>query len=359
MLQFSTLAAFSLSVRSCLAAAIAGIAVLGQVSPSGAASPLTKVVIGYPSPNARNAPLWIAQDLDFFGKYGLRAQVVWIRNDQILITALAAGDVDVAYGSGVPVIGAAAGGIELKMLSAFISRGRGNLFVRPQIRIPGDLRGKRLGVQSIGGTLWMYAMFALEQLGLDATRDQIRILVMGDQTVLIRALETDLIDAAVFTTATYSLRLKEQGFPVLAELRPPMATTGMVVSKSYLHRNPETLESVLKALMEGLIFVLAPGNKSHVVNTIMGRLKISDPSLAEEGYAEIVRDFEPKPYPSIEGLRNMKRIMQLHNPRLANINPADLTDSTFLRKLEESGFIGQLQARYWGTTVTPGHGEGR
>jgi len=103
----------------------------------------------------------------------------------------------------------------------------------------------------------------------------------------------------------------------------------------------------MKALMEGLTFILAPGNKFHVVKTIMGRLKISDPSLAEEGYADVVRDFEPKPYPSIEGLRSLQRLMQLQNPRLANINPANLIDSTFIRKLDESGFIRQLQARYW------------
>jgi len=222
-----------------------------------------------------------------------------------------------------------------------------SLVVRPDIRIPGALSGKRLGVQSIGGTLWMYAMLALEQFGLDATRDRIHILVIGDQTVLGRALETHLIDATIFTSSTYSLSLRQQGFPVLAELTPSMATTGIVVNKSYLQRNSETLENVMKALMEGLTFILAPGNKFHVVKTIMGRLKISDPSLAEEGYADVVRDFEPKPYPSIEGLRSLQRLMQLQNPRLANINPANLIDSTFIRKLDESGFIRQLQARYW------------
>lgn len=41
-----------------------------------------------------------------------------------------------------------------------------------------------------------------------------------------------------------------------------------------------------------------------------------------------------------------QRLMQLQNPRLANINPASLTDSTFIRRLDESGFIGQLKARY-------------
>jgi hypothetical protein len=91
---------------------------------------------------------------------------------------------------------------------------------------------------------------------------------------------------------------------------------------------------------------MAPGNKSRVIKTIMTRLKLSDPSLAEEGYADAVRDFEPKPYPSIEGLKNMQRLLALQNPRLADINVANLMDISFIRKLEESGFMAQLQARY-------------
>jgi len=42
----------------------------------------------------------------------------------------------------------------------------------------------------------------------------------------------------------------------------------------------------------------------------------------------------------------MQRLMQLQNPRLANINPSSLIDTTFVRKLDETGFIGKLQARY-------------
>jgi hypothetical protein len=78
----------------------------------------------------------------------------------------------------------------------------------------------------------------------------------------------------------------------------------------------------------------------------MSRLKLSDPSLAEEGYGDIVKEFDPKPYPSLEGLKNMQRLLAMQNPKLADVNPATLIDNSFLRKLEDSGFLAQLQARY-------------
>jgi NitT/TauT family transport system substrate-binding protein len=346
MAHFSTVANCHLSFRFCMAVALLFYASLPKPNAVQAAAAPIRVVIGFPSPGPRVAPLWIAQDLDFFGKYGLTAQVVLVRNNQMLTAGLAAGDIDVGYTGGTTVLGAAAAGVELKMVANFVSRGRGYLVVRPEIRKPADLAGKRVGVQSIGGTLWMYVMLTLEQLGLDAARDRIRLLVIGDQTILGPALESQVIDAAVLTSRTYIPGLKQKGFSVLTEVTPAMAATGIVARKSLLQKNPETVENIMKALIEGEYFVLAPGNKTQVIKTIVNRLKLSDPSLAEEGYADAIKEFDLKPYPSIDGLRNMQRLLAMQNPRLADVNPANLLDTTFIRKLDESGFLAQLQARY-------------
>jgi ABC-type nitrate/sulfonate/bicarbonate transport system substrate-binding protein len=343
MARFSTFAnclGFSLVVA--LAASIAaetnGIAL--------AASAPTRVVLGFPSPTPRVAPLWIAQDLDFFGKYGLSAQVVLVRNNQMLTAGLGSGDIDIGYTGGTTVLGAAAAGVELKMLANFVSRGKGYLLVRPEIKKPADLAGKRMGVQSIGGTLWMYVILTLEQLGLDTTRDRIRLLVIGDQTVIGPALESQVIDAAVLTSRTYIPSLKQKGFSVLTEVAPPMAATGIVARKIALQKNPETQENILKALIEGEYYVMAPTHKSQVIKTIMKRLKLTDAALAEEGYADVIKEFDAKPYPSIDGLRNMQRLLATQNPRLTDVNPTHLIDASLVRKLDEGGFFAQLQARY-------------
>jgi hypothetical protein len=42
----------------------------------------------------------------------------------------------------------------------------------------------------------------------------------------------------------------------------------------------------------------------------------------------------------------MQRLLAMLNPKLADVNTASLMDSTFMRKLEEAGFIAQLQAHY-------------
>jgi len=319
------------------------VAMLGE---SHGANAPTRVTLACPSPSPRVAPLWVAQDLDLFGKYGLSAQVVLVRNNQMLSAGLISGDLEVGYTGGTTVLGAAAAGAELKMVGGFISRGRGFLTVKPEIRKTADLAGKRFGVQSIGGTIWMYAMLTLEQLGLDLARDKIQLLVVGDQTVMVRALETGIVDAAVMTTRAYALALKPKGFNVLAEVFPAVSSTGIVARKSFIDKNPATMENVIKALVEAEYFILSPRGRSTTVKTIINRLKLSDPNLAEEGYADIVKEFDAKPYPSLEGLKNMQRLMAMQNPKLADINTASLIDSSFIRKLDDSGFFTQMQARY-------------
>jgi ABC-type nitrate/sulfonate/bicarbonate transport system substrate-binding protein len=334
------------ATRRILAAVLLAGALFGHMAIALAAAAPTPVAIAYPSPSPRVAPLWLAQDLDFFGKYGLRAQIVLVRNNQMLTAGFAAGDINVAYTGGTTVLGVTAAGAEARMVGGFVSRGHGFLMVNPNLRKPADLAGKRFGVQSIGGTLWMYAMLSLEQLGLDAMRDRVQFIVVGDQLVMMRALETGIVDATVLTTRTYSLELIKKGFKVMVEVFPPMAATGIVVKRSYLEKNPAVVEGVLKALIEAEYYLLAPSGRGQTVKTIVNRLKLSDAALAEEGYADVVKEFERKPYPSLNGLKNMQRLMAMQNPKFAEINAAQLIDSSILRSLEDSGFLAQLQTRY-------------
>jgi ABC-type nitrate/sulfonate/bicarbonate transport system substrate-binding protein len=177
-------------------------------------------------------------------------------------------------------------------------------------------------------------------------RDHVQFIVVGNQLVMVRALETGIVDATVLTTRTYSLDLTKKGFKVMAEVFPPMAATGIVAKKSYLEKNPAVIEGVLKALIEAEYYLLAPSGRAQTVKTIVNRLKLSDPALAEEGYADLVKEFERKPYPSLDGLKNMQRLLAMQNRKLAEINPAHLIDSSILRNLDDSGFLAQLQKRY-------------
>ena len=176
-----------------------------------------EVIIGYANISARVSPLWIAQERGFFAKYGVAVQPVYMPGSPVMIASLSTGQIQLANSGGTAALGAAAGGLDLKVIGTFTSRIPFDLVVRPTVKNAQDLRGKRLGVQVIGGTIWMGAMLGLEHLGLDPRRDAIQIVAAGDQTMLIQALEKGTVDATVVDSA-FSNGLKQRGFSILVEL---------------------------------------------------------------------------------------------------------------------------------------------
>ena len=117
-----------------------------------------QVVIAYAAMNARVAPLWVARDRGFFAKYGVTADTIFVRGAPTLVAAMQANEIDVGYTGGTAVVGAVANGADLKVLAAFTNRVTYDLMVKPGIKTPEDLRGKKFGIQAIGGTVWMGAM---------------------------------------------------------------------------------------------------------------------------------------------------------------------------------------------------------
>jgi len=315
-------------------------------APAHAASAPAKIFFAYGTLSARLVPLWIAEEQGFFKKYGDPAELVFVRGASTLMAALASGDVPIGVTGGTPALGGAAAGADVAIVANVANRVNVEVMARPGTKSVNDLRGKRFGLQSFGGTTWLYTMLALDQLGLEPVRDNIRLLVVGDQNVLNRALETGTIDALVLSTSVFSRALKEKGFPTLSELKLAIAGTTIVVRKTLIQQQPSVVENLLKAQIEGLAFTLSPGNRATVLNTIKRRLKVSSLDLIEQDFKEFVQEFERKPYPSLDGLHNIQRLMKGQNSKLAQLKVEDVIDDRFVRRLDESGFIDKLYASY-------------
>ena len=298
---------------------------------SAGAAVAPKIVLAHGALNARIAPLWIAHEQKFFAKYGVDSTVILVRQIQIMASGLGTGEIDIALTSGSTLLGAAAGGLDAKMVAAIK-----------------DLRGKRFGIQAFGGGLWMGAMLGLEYLGLDPQRDNINVLQVGDQSVIAQALEAGSIDAAALD-GVFSRKLKQKGFTILAEFSQahiPTIGLGLVAKNAFIRDRQDALEGVLRGLSESIAFILSPKYKPVVLKTIMQHLRINDPATAEEGYQDLVTGLERKLLPSIDGLRNTQRLLKPRNPKLETIKVEELIDDRIVRRLEESGFIARLHATY-------------
>jgi ABC-type nitrate/sulfonate/bicarbonate transport system substrate-binding protein len=312
--------------------------------PAFSAAAPARIKIGTASITSSTLSLWIAQEQGMFSKHGLEAQTILIRGGPTLVASLVAGDIHVAFTTGVSFLGAAAQGADVKMLTSISNQVSWKLMAGRQIKKAQDLRGKRFGVQSIVGTTWLNSMLALEQLGLEPKRDNISFLPTGDPVTMAHALEAGRIDAVVLDPVL-SRGLANKGFPLLVDLLEAKIVfpgLGLGAMRAYLDQHAPTVEKIVTALTESLAFIHAPANKPIVLKSMMKNLRMNDQPAAEEGYQDQLLTLNRKPYPSLEGLRNAQRLMALQNPKIGSLRVEELVDSRFVRKLDENGFIDRL-----------------
>lgn len=293
------------------------------------------------------APLWIAQEKGFFQKYAIDATLVFVRNTPLMIAGMKAGTIPIAYGGGSGIIGASVTESDLRVLATFTGRMTNNVVARPGITTAADLRGKKLGIQGIGGTNWMAALLWLDRLGLDLKRDNILLQGTGEQVVRAQALESGSVDAAVIDMA-FSKKLEQRGFNVIGDaLKTDIPFTGVdiVTTKGFMNEQPALIENMIKALLESMAYMVAPRNQGAVVELIMKKLRIKDTLTADEGYHDAVRTMAHKPYPAVEGMRNVQRLLKTQNPRIGDVNVEELVDNRYIRRLDESGFFERIYGK--------------
>ena len=226
----------------------------------------TKITVGVAAMSPRTIPLIIAQEQGLFAKQGIEARMVLIKGAPILVASLISGDLEVGYTGGTSVLGAAAQGSYLKILSSVSSKLTHTMLASPNLKTAEQLRGKRFGIQSMGGTTWMHTILGLEHVGLDVKRDNINILVIGDSVLIGQSLEVGRIDAAVLD-GVLARRLINKGFSVIVDLTPaniPMVNQAIVVAPDFVQKRAELAERILMVLVDSLAFTLAPVNKSIV-----------------------------------------------------------------------------------------------
>ena len=316
-----------------------------QVSIVGAQ---TKITVGVAAMSPRTIPLLIAQEQGLFAKQGIDASIVLIKGAPTLVASLISGDIEVGYTGGTAVLGAASQGLYLRILSSISSKLTHTIIANPNVKTVEQLRGKSFGIQSIGGSTWMHTILSLEHVGLDVKRDHINLLVIGDSVLIGQSLEAGRIDAAVLDGALVR-RLKSRGFTLITDMTPahiPMLNQAIVVNQDFLQKRADVAEKILMALVDSLAYTLAPMNKGVVTKTIMQRFHISDPAVVEEGYQDLLTSIERKLLPSLEALRNIRRLMAVQNPKAANVKVEELIDARLIRKLDENNYMDKVAANY-------------
>ncbi len=300
----------------------------------------TKVVMTTGSFSEREAAMYVAQDQGFFRRNGLDLTFVHVRNGPVGMAALAGGDTQLHEGSATgAVLGSAAEGTDLVFVAGLINKLIGNIMASPKVKTPSDLKGKVIGVTSASGGSWMFTTLALEYWGLDAKRDGITFRILGDESVRSQALVNDSI-AATHVGYTFAAPLKSRGFTNLADLAQlpiPFQSTGVLTRRSFIKSSPEVVENVLRSVLDAMAFIAQPENKPAVLKSLAKGLRLAKVEQAIEGYESLPLLYDRRIYPTVDGIRNVIRLLGLTNDKIRRLKAEDLVDDRFVRKLEKEG----------------------
>ena len=299
-----------------------------------------KLVVTFGSLSERETAIFVARDYGLFAKHGLDVQPVHVRNGAVALSALASGDAQFYMGAATgSTLGAIANGLDAVFVTSLIHKLEGTFVVNPAIKGPSELKGKTVGVTSIGGGVWMRSMLAFEHWGLDPQRDKVGLRVVGDESLLAQALPNRIIDGAYFNY-TFASVLERQGFRVLADLANlniPYQNTALLAQRKFLNAAPEVTERMLRAMSDAVLFVLEPKNKALVLRSIAKGLRLPRVDDAVGGYERLGNMYQRRIFPNIDGIRSTIRFLGPTNEKIRALKAEDLVDERFVKKLELEG----------------------
>lgn len=226
-------------------------------------------------------PLFVGMRTGMFAQENLEIQ--WIQvGSSVVVTALLAGEIDVAGIAG-SAMRAAARGAPLKAILFPYNRSLFVLMGAPGIKRVQDLKGKIIGTTGPGATTELAASMVLQHHGMDPKKDVTFMNIGGAETSVI-AMRNGTIQARAFNPDAAVL-LKKQGFTelgVLADLGPwPWA--GYSTSDANLANQRDKLKRWMRAMVKSLQFIKTRKEETFKI----AQAEFNHPRDVTEGAAEI------------------------------------------------------------------------
>mgnify|MGYP001258228830 FL=1 len=257
-----------------------------------------KIRIGFPEFNSSTFTLPMAQIKGFFHEEGLQAELIRIRS-AVALPALTSGEID--YHTVVaPAVTAALRGIPVRVVACFTPGLTTAIIARPEIKTVQDLKGKIIGLNSIGGGLESTVRIMLKHYGLDPDKD-VKFLATGGIETRFAALKQGLTVATAGSTPADYLG-KKFGYVVLARAYDLFSypNTGLVASVKSIKENPDRLKRVIRAGIKANRYILQ--NREGTIQVMMQWMRV-DRDTAVATYDGSLKSFNDDGSVSDAGLR--------------------------------------------------------
>ena len=281
-------------------------------------------------------PIWAARDAGLFAKHGLDVELLGLQSASRQVQLLLAGDSLAASLSGTTPVRARIEGADTTILMGLLNSFTLSIIAAPEIKKPADLKGRYIGVGSLGGSPTLLTQRLLKKWGLES---DVKFLGTGGYVESLAALEKRRIYAAVLDPPRAYIGRKKFGFVEIANLGQEFkyATTVIVARDSEVRKQRETFTQLARGIIEGIHRIKA--DREFAVRVLGKMLRSNDREILEETYRVFSALYEKKPYPALEGLQPILDEIATQVPKAKTYKPENFVDTSIVRQLEQTGFI--------------------
>jgi len=289
-------------------------------------------------------PWFVAKEARIYEKNGIDVDPVFIGASSALFQSMLSGAADMAGSGGPSIISNVLQGGDIIHVTAMVPRFTQSIMVKPEIKKPEDMKGKKIGVSRLGTVTHFALQTALDGYGVK----NVTILQMGGQPEAVAGLVRGSVDGAVISPP-YNFQLKKQGYNELVspndlQKLTEFITNGIVARRSVVEKDKDSLIRLIKSTAEAIKLITT--DREFTKKVITKWMPLKDADLLEQAYRFATENYSREGTVPEGALRAMVKQMVQSNlidaKMAANTPLTAYYDNRYVEEVKRSGFFDQL-----------------
>jgi ABC-type nitrate/sulfonate/bicarbonate transport system substrate-binding protein len=220
---------------------------------------------------------------------------------------------------------------QVKNIMLIFARAPWHLMAGPGIHSAKDLKGKSLGIFSLGQANHYAAMRAIAHLGLDPTKD-VQYMALGGNTGALSALKQGAVQAALVTSPWHrqSLQFGAKELLFTANILE-FPNSGVGTTEKLLKESPQLAKRMITATLKTIQDLRRnPGEATSFLRQLL-KVEHSD---AAESYAEMAASIIPDGVPSNSGIQALMEAGKMSGAIRGDVKPDSAMDLSLLKEVQ-------------------------
>jgi NitT/TauT family transport system substrate-binding protein len=291
-----------------------------------------RVRIGVPLFPTVSYPVFIAHERGFFEKNGLKAEIIRINSEPTTYQALISGDIDATSGAPTGLVQSNLQGVPVVSLGSWDNLVSYTITTKEKIDELAQLKGKKIGINRLGGKSSLILRVMLEDAGLNTTKD-VTLLQLGGSQERLAALIRGGIDAAPVDFA-FEPKMKQMGFHLVTGKKTPFMNGPITVTVASLKANRGKWVRFVKAYLEATHYMTV--NKEGSVQVLRRIMQTDEKETLDHAYEEMRTRATVDLVPPEAAVENLVKMMTYVDKRAATIDRSKLSDYSILKELAQT-----------------------